>query len=237
MKIYTKNSTIFICAIGLLSSLFSSCTKTPVNYTIAPPIAGLSFIQASPDQPPMDLFIGGGKINLNPVSYGQSIGYLNIYAGNDSVTFNNDATTKTILSTNITFNQNTIYSMFLANTTSNPEVVVLKDTLNKPSAGNAGIRFVDLSPDAPAVDLVIKGGAVIVANKLYKGYSSFVPVPGNIFYTIEVHQAGTATVLATLTNVKIDSGYLYTMWFHGLAAGTTATDKLSLDMLNNAYFL
>lgn len=172
-----------------------------------------------------------------PVNYGQNSGYFSINAGSNAASFYNDATMKSILSDTISFNPNTTYSMFLANKPTKPEVFLLTDTISQPTAGNASIRFIDLSPDAPAVDLVIKGGAVLVSNRSYKGYSSFSPIPGNLFYTLEVHQAGTATVLATLSNVKLNSGFVYTIWFHGLAAGTTATDQLSVDIINNAYYL
>jgi len=236
-KKYSKSFLVFICTVGLLTLLLSACSKPPTNYNYAPPVAALAFIQASPDEPPVDFFLADSKVNQAPINYGQSFNYFSIMAGSDSIAFYNDATMKTILTDAINFTKNTTYSMFLANKSTKPEIVLLTDTLAQPTAGNAAIRFINLSPDAPAVDLVVKGGAVLVSNRSYKGYSSFAPVQGNMFYTLEVHQAGTAIVLATLANLKLNTGFLYTVWFHGLAAGTATTDQLSVDIFNNAFFL
>ena len=239
MNTYTKNSRCLsglICSAGLLTLLVSSCAKNTIDYNTTPPaITAVTFIQASPDEPLLSLFFGNTKIAV--IDYGQTAGRFQIGAGKYPITVYNDVTLKPILADTITFGQDTSYSLFFANKPSQPEFVLLTDPLSKPSTGNAGVRFVDLSPDAPAVDLVVNGGAVLSANQSYKGYSSFVPVTGGMLYTIEVHQAGTSNVLATLTKVELDAGYLYTIWFHGLAAGTTATDQLKVDIMTNAFYL
>ncbi len=241
MKNYKKNSKnllAFVCIAGSLTLLLSSCSKPSMNYVSATPIAALSIIQASPDEPLIDFFINNGKVNSSSFLYGQSSNYFSINAGKDPIAYYNETTNKVILADTIQFNQNTAYSLFLANKASQPEVVLLLDSLSKPTAGNAAVRFVNLSPDAPAADLVVQGGATVVSNKSYKKSSSFVPIPGNMSYKFEVHQAGTATVLATLPSVNLSTGFLYTIYFHGLAAGTAANaDQLSVDIINNAYFL
>jgi hypothetical protein len=239
MKIHKKKSKslyALIYAMGLLAFLLSSCAKTPSNLVITPPYAGVTFIQASPDQPPLNLFIGGSKINLTFISYGQTLNNFTITPGKFLVSFSSDVTAQTILADSVNFRQNVFYSMFLANTVTQPQLFLLTDTIAKPTSGNANIRFVNVSPDAPAVDLVVKGGSVLVSNRSFKGFSSFAPIPGNIVYTIEVHQAGTSTVLASLPNINLNNGFVYTFWFHGLAAATTPTDKLTLDVINNAFF-
>jgi hypothetical protein len=238
IKVYSKRILVSIFSAGLLSLLLTSCVKSSnnINTNTNTPIAAVAFTQASPDENPLNIIINGTRINQFAFNYGDSSPYITLNAGKSAIVFSDNATAKAILTDTVNLVPNTNYSLFLINSTSNPGAFLLTDTLTKPTAGNAAIRFINLSPDAPAVDLVIKGGAVVVANKSYKGYSSFAPIPGNTA-TLEVHQAGTATVLATLGKVNFAPGYLYTIWFHGLAAGTTATDKLSVDIINNAYFL
>ncbi|HEY4322344.1 MAG TPA: DUF4397 domain-containing protein [Mucilaginibacter sp.] len=238
MKTYKKNLKyvpVLICMAGLLAFL-SSCQKHQLDYVTTAPVTGVTFIQASSDEPPLDLFIGGGKVNKSFIHYGETINNFTISPGKNSVTFSSNVTGLTVLSDTINFVENAVYSMFLANKATQPEILLLTDTIGKPTSGNANIRFVNLSPDAPAVDLVVKGGAVLVSNKSFKGHSSFAPIPGNVIYTIEVHQAGTSTVLASLSNINLNNGFVYTFWFYGLATATTPTDKLTLDVINNAYF-
>ena len=240
MKIYTKQSGSFlacICAVGMLMLISSSCSKPSANTNISTPQAALSFIQACPDEASIDFFINNVKVSPTPITYGQSTGYFAIKSGKTALTIFNDATVKQILSDTVSLNANTIHTVFLTNTVSQPQLLILADSLVAPSGGNASVRFVDVSPDAPAVDLVVKGGATLVLNKSFKGSSTFVPISGNIFYNFEIHKAGTSTVLATLSNVKINAGFVYTIWFHGLANGTTAKgDELSADFMINASF-
>ena len=240
MKIYTTQSRSFlayICVVGLLALILPSCSKTALNTNISTPQAALNFVQACPDEAALDLLINNIKVGQTAITYGQYTGYFALNAGNNLVSFNNDATMTKILADTVSFNPNTIHTLFLTNTVSQPQVFALTDTLVAPSAGNASVRFVDVSPDAPAVDLVIKGGATLVSNRSFKGYSSFAALPANMFYNFEVHKAGTATVLAILSNVKINPGFVYTIWFHGLSAGTTANgDELSADFMINTSF-
>src|SRR6202008_3160728 len=109
-----------------------------------------------------------------------------------------------IFSDTATIKPDKVYSLFLANKTNQPELVLLNDTINQPPANMATVRFIDLSPDAPHVDLVLNNNAE-VTNKTYKGFSSFLPVTGNTTYNIQVKQTGTSTVLATLNNVTLNT--------------------------------
>ncbi len=240
MKIYTMQSKGFltcICAVGLLALILPSCSKPAVSTNISTPQAALNFVQACPDEAALDILINNTKVGQTAITYGQYTGYFALNAGSNIISFNNDANMQPILADSTSFDSNSIHTLFLTNTVSKPQVFALTDTLVAPTSGNASVRFVDVSPDAPAVDLVVKGGATLVSNRSFKGFSSFAPVPANMFYNFEVHKAGTTTVLATLNNVKVNPGFVYTVWFHGLANGTTANgDELSADFMINASF-
>ena len=225
-----------ISAAGLLCLLIGSCMKENTNTNYTPPTALLSFIQASPDEPPLDFFLNSNKVNNNSIYFGNNIDYVSAYAGTRTANFYTAGTANILFSGTISLNPNTAYSLFLANKTTSPEIVLLTDTINAPAAGNAGLRFINLSPDAPAVDLAIQGGAVLAANKPYKGYTSFMPVQGKTSYTFVVRQAGTTTVLATLPNVTLSDSFVYTIWFGGLVASTNNNDKLSVNIVSNAFF-
>jgi len=220
---------------GLLSLFLSSCLKDNSSY-VAPPTALVTFYQASPDEPQMNLDFNTNQVNQTPINYGDHIDYFNVYAGQRTVNFFNTGSLNPIYSTNVTIVANTAYSLFLANTAAHPEVVLLTDTLNRPASGSGSIRLVNLSPDAPAVDLAVQGGSVLVSNRVFKGYSSFLPIAAKSGYTLQVLQTGTNTVLATLPNITINNGFLYTLVFRGLATTLNNADKLTADLVTNAYF-
>jgi hypothetical protein len=226
--------TYCIVGIGFSTFLLSSCAKQQIQINTQTPTtyAAVNFVQASPDEPGLNLAFYNTQFNTSSIAYGTYSGYLAIYSGIDTVRISNASNAAVVLSKPINFSQSTPYTLFLANKATSPEFFVLQDTLNTPANGNASIRFVDVSPDAPAVDLVIKGGASLVTNRSYKGFSSFQPILANTIYTFEVHQAGTATVLASLSSLKIQAGVTYTLWFHGLAANTSTADQLALDFMD-----
>ena len=238
MKNYRTNSKRLSACIGmlcLLTLLLSSCLKDNNNY-VAPPVALVTFIQASPDEPPLNFFLNNNKVNFSPLNYGDALDYFRAYVGVRTANFNNAFTNSQILSDTIRLNQNTDYSLFLANKATKPEILLLVDSLSQPAAGKATVRFVNLSPDAPAVSLAITGSQVLATNIPYKGHTPFLPVAGNATYTFEVRQGTTATVLATLPNITLSNGFVYTIWFHGLAASTSAVDNLKADILTNAIY-
>ncbi len=222
-----------ICAVCVVSVMLSSCLKSHNDNTPTPPVSLLTVIQASPDQPPLDFYLNSDKVNSGSISYGNDIDYFRAYSGKRAAIFKLASGTNLILDS-ITLKQNFAYSLFLAGKASAPELVYLTDTLVTPAAGSAGVRFINLSPDAPAVDLAIKGGgAVWVGNKWFKGFSSFANVSGNK-YSLEVRKAGTTTVLASVDNVSILPGYIYTIWLHGLVASTGASNALTIGVITNA---
>ena len=225
-----------IGGIAMLCLLLSSCLKTS-NSDAAPPTALLTVIQASPDAPPMDFFLNGDRVNQAPLTFGTGIDYFSAIVGQRTANFFVDGSTAgPIVTAQITLQQNMAYSLFLDSLPAKPGILFLADTLIKPISGKAGVRFVDLSPDAPAIDLAIQGGATITTHKSFKGYTSFLPVTGQSNFTLQVLKSGTSTVLATLSNVSLTNGYLYTVMFEGLNASTNSSDKLNIIMITNAYF-
>ena len=241
MKIYKNTSGKWmarLCAVCLLSALLSSCLKNSNSY-YAPPVAFVSFIQASPNQPALDFYMNNNKVNLAPINYGDGLDYFRAYTGKRTLSFYSAGTMTQLFSDTATLNVNVAYSVFLTNTSAtsaNPAILLLTDSISKPASGKATIRFVNVSPDAPAVDLAVKDSAAFVSNKAFKGYSSFLPMQGGKTYTFNVLQHGTSTVLATLSNVPINTGLVYTIWFHGLASSSNTNDKPAVGIITNAYY-
>jgi hypothetical protein len=239
MKSFKNTPKKLLIAVGLLASmpvLFSSCLKENNNNYYNPPVAYLAFFQASPDEPPLNFFLNTDRVNINPLNFGDGIGYIRAYTGLRTINFANAYTNGQILSDTATLYQNQNYSLFLANTAANPQILLLKDTLNQPASGSANIRFINLSPDAGAVDLAVQGGPVLVANKSFKGHSSFISETANSNLTLQVNQAGTSTVLATLPNTIFNAGTDYTIWLYGLSNTTVTGEKLGISIVPNARF-
>ena len=217
---------LFLFAIGL-----TSCLKDN-NHYVTNPTALLMVIQASPDAPAESIFLNPNQVNQSAFNYGDHLGYFNAYTGGRLVQLFGYGSSTLIASDSIHLANNNAYSLFLANTYSKPDFVLLTDTIKQPADGKATIRFVNVSAGSGNVDLVANSTALIT-NEAYKGASVFTPVSGGSQYSFEVRTTGTTTVLASLS-VNIKNGGVYTIWYHGTTTGTSP--KLSADIIANAYY-
>lgn len=83
-----------------------------------------------------------------------------------------------------------------------------------PRAGYARVRVVHTSPDAPAVDVAVKGGPVLFQNLPFPRAGQYLVVPAGQ-YDLEVRVAGTGTVALELPGVVLESGKTYTVFAVG----------------------
>jgi len=224
-----------LAALTLLCVLLTSCIKSN-NPGPLPPTSLVTVIQASPDEPPVYFYLNGNQVNQSPLVFGQGLDYFSAYSGQRTAYFYNAETMAAVVSAGITLNTNGAYSLFLDNTTSKPGIFLLADTLVKPASGDASLRFIDLSPNAPAVNLVIQGGKTMDSNRSFQGYSSFLPINGNATYTFNIVNASTGAVLATSPASYLAAGSVYSIVLEGLATPTNSTDGLTTVLITNAIF-
>uniref|UniRef100_A0A7C4PKT5 DUF4397 domain-containing protein n=1 Tax=Anaerolinea thermolimosa TaxID=229919 RepID=A0A7C4PKT5_9CHLR len=98
------------------------------------------------------------------------------------------------------------------------EPLLLTDDNSAPPAGQAKVRFVHASPNAPAVDVAVTAGPVLFSNVPFRGVGSYVFVaPGGV--DLVVRRAGTDLVLLAVPGVLITAGVAYTIYAVGLVDG------------------
>lgn len=220
----------------LLAGLLSSCLKdNNNNYVELPPAALITVVNASPDSQPLDFFLDQNLANATPIRYGHILDYTRAYTGKRVAGFYVSGSQQKVIADTINLDANKYYSLFLSNSVNKPDVTLLNDTLSRPASGMATVRFINLSANAPAVDVDIQGGAVLATNKSYKTFTPFMPIEGDKTTTLEIKQAGTSTVLVSLSNITLQSGSIYNIWLHGVNGATDQT-KLALDIQRNAFY-
>ena len=96
---------------------------------------------------------------------------------------------------------------------------MLVDDLSAPAAGTAHVRFLHLSPDAPAVDITLTDGTVVFGNKSFRDYTEFTPLTAGS-YDLQVRLAGTTTVVLDLPGIALEAGTIYTVFAKGFVNGT-----------------
>lgn len=193
----------------MAATLFSSCSK---DEDLAQ--ANVLVIHASPDAPGVDLLVDDVKQNTSALTYPQNTGYLKVNAGSRNLKVNVAGTTTTVINANVTLEQDKSYSVFAIDSVKKISAVVVADDLSTPAAGKAHVRFIHLSPNAPAVDIAVDGGAVVFPNTSFKVGTAFTPLDAGT-YDLEVRVAGTQTVALDLDPLTLEAGKIYTVFAKG----------------------
>jgi hypothetical protein len=175
-------------------------------------------VHASPNAPAVDLLVDGAVAGTG-LAFPNNTPYLNLPAGIRNVKVNVSGTTTTVIDANLALANGVNYTVFACDSVSKIGTVVLSDDLTAPAAGKAHVRFVHLSPDAPAVDVAVQGGPVLFANTAFKAASPFTPVDAGS-YDLEVRPAGSSTVVLPLNGIALQAGKIYTVFARGFLGGS-----------------
>jgi len=213
-----KAISIFVSVI-LATSIFtlSSC-EDDVKVTYG----NVLVTHASPDAPGVDLLVDDVKVNTQPLTYPGNTGYLEAESGTRNIKVNVAGTTTTVINGDLDLEADEYYSVFAVDEVAEITALVLVDDLTMPAAGKAHVRFVHLSPDAPAVDIAVaSSGAVVFSDIAFKESTAFTPLDAGT-YNLDVRVAGTTTVALVLPPVTLTAGKIYTVFAKGFLAGTGA---------------
>lgn len=223
MRFFLKHKAIAAAlTFSMLSLGLVSCSKMDSNYEPIQ-VSGLNIIQAVPTTELLDVYVDNTRANGTEFEFGSKIGYLSAFSGNRAFNVTKRGTSTSLKSLQHTLKPQAGYSLFVANTLANIEFLMLEDNLEKPAAGKAKIRFVNLSPDAGTLALNVNGAATDLAiNKAFKEFSAFETVDATENATLNIKNASGATE-TSIAAVKLEDGKIYTVYAKGIKANTDDT--------------
>jgi len=214
----------------LLMVSISSCNKGSSNSLNT---ATLAVAAGSPDMVPVDLYLNKGLASSNLI-YGSYVSYLSLTEGAAIIGFDYTGTTTHLTGDTVTLEGGKAYTLFTTDLVAKHQFFLTTDTVIAPATGKASIRLVNVSPDAPAVDLVV-GGKVLISNKSYKQVSTFTALPTAVNDTLRIVQTGTNNVLGVVNALTVNSGVVYTIWLNGFVSGQGGY-TLHANLMRNAIF-
>jgi len=168
---------------------------------IATQAAYLRIIHASPDTGNVDVKVNNNLVReMTNVPYGNISQYAyNGYFGNFHVqVFPTGKSDPVLIDTTVTWNTLTEpWSLFVIDFSKNLNSILQQDGFGLIKDGRSALRFVQLSPDAPALDLLVNGNQTVFENVQYKDLTKYTELDPNS-YAFQVVQTGMTTPLATL---------------------------------------
>ncbi len=185
-----KNITSAVLILGLLC--WASCKKTVTQVIDVPAAADSAFLSitnASPAISSLLLYIGNTRISLpdSPLDYGSTtyssyitgtntlvpvthtIPYIRIPSGFQQINFTTPSSSHFLVSVSNYFAAGNYYSVFVTDSSSHGQLpyVLIQDFIRATDTSQAQIRFLNLSPDAPPMDIWAFPNAGVNGYKLF----------------------------------------------------------------------
>jgi hypothetical protein len=181
--------------------------------------ARVRVIHASPDAPTVDVLVND-SVAIEDLSFGSVTDYVPLGEGTYSIKVrpaNSDG--PDVISTSVNLEGGKDYTVAAVNPLASISAEVYEDQNFLNNKNSAKLRVFHLSPGAPAVDVALKGGAVLLGNLSYKEVSEYLTLnPGT--YDLEVRVAGTNTVDLDIPGVTVDKNKVYQVYAVGVVGGS-----------------
>jgi len=184
-------------------------------------------MHAVPDAPNVDIYADDNMIVKN-LAYGEYTDYLSLPEGTYRISLYVTGTTNNpVIANMLTVNKDVELTVAAVGTLSEIAFLAIMDADVPAVMGNAMIRFIHLSPNAPAVDITLPNGTVIFSNVSFKQITPYINVaPMN--YTLQVRVAGTSDVVLTVPDVDLEGDEFYSIYAIGLVGKEPALEALLL---------
>jgi hypothetical protein len=217
-----------------IANLFSACSKEGTSGSQAQ----MKFINASVNAPTLVLEADGLTLATDVV-FPSASNYFFINAGKPNFRIKaKDGVLPELIIANGTYTltENTNYTLLMTDSLSKVKVSLITDTITSADTGKAKIRFFHLAGDIAATDFFV-GTTKLSSSRSFndQGTNTTVTVfqqvtAANI--TIQAKNSANGNLIASLPNVNLQSGKVYTCILEGAVTGTTGTaQQLGLTLL------
>jgi hypothetical protein len=164
-------------------------------------------VHASPDAPNVDILIDDAVV-LTDLPFTGASGYLEVVGGERNFKINATGTASTVIDETTDLDRGQDYTLLAVNFLTSIEPLLTVDDNSAPTPGNARLRVIHASPDAPNVDVLVDD-MVVLTNVPFKAISDYLDVSAGA-RNIKVNATGTSTTVIDVTPTLVD-GKVYTV--------------------------
>jgi hypothetical protein len=215
---------LLLLAVGAMACL--ALVSAAPSHAQAAPLAQMRIIQTSFDTPAVDVYLGGRKMISNLGFKGVSR-FLAVPAGSQSVLVTVAGRSDRVLQANVDLQSGKTYSVVALGRRADLTAKVLEDDLTALGPGKARLRVVHTSPDAPAVDVAVKGGSVLFPNLGLGDVSKYLTLDAATV-DVELRPAGTTVVALSVPNLRLEAGKVYSAYGVGSLKGAPPLSVLAV---------
>jgi hypothetical protein len=170
--------------------------------------ARLRAVHASPDALNVDILVDNATV-ASDVAFKGVLDYTDVLAGDRNLKVNlNNGTPTSVIDETVPLAGGTDYTVLAVNFATSIEPLLLDDNTTTPTPGNAKVRVVHASPNAPNVDVLVDD-TIVLTNVAFKEFSDYLEVPAGA-RNFKVNATGTTLTVIDVTPTLID-GNIYTV--------------------------
>jgi len=176
-------------------------------------------LHASPNAPAVDIYANDDLIVEN-LSFKEISPYLSVPPATYNIRVYPAGTKNDpVIDTDVYIPPNSVFNVAAIGTLPNISLYPIPEPSIVQESGNACVRFVHLSPDAPAVDIQLGDGTIAFNDVSYKGISNYICLPPDT-YTFKVVPTGSNDIVLTVPDVALSGNIYYTIYALGLIGET-----------------
>jgi len=190
------------------------------------PPAQVRVMHAAPETDKVDVYVNSTRV-LQDFPYKSVSNYLSLPQGKYQVdVYPAGNQVSTIVSRKIEVKNGKMYTIAAIGTGKNIKLQAYEDQSAVPF-GEATLRVIHLSPDAPSVDIGVKNGDVAFPELSYRKATNYLGVtPMNL--ELEVRKPGTKDVIFSLPSIQLQPNTAYTIYLVGLVEKEPSLEALML---------
>lgn len=205
------------------------------SLNLEPAMSELRVAHLSPDAPNVDVYVDGAIV-LTDVPYTTVSGYLAVPAKSQSVeVFVTGTNMNPVISATLTWLPGEAYTVAATGLVGQNDlspIALIDDRTGNPN-GDAHVRFVHTSPDAPNVNIrVANGGPILFSDIQFRGIADYIGV-GAATYDLEVTLASNDQVVLTVPSVALNTSTNYTIFAIGLAGDASLAALPVVDSVSD----
>lgn len=188
-------------------------------------------LHASPDAPPVDIYVNDQKVITN-LAFINFTEYLSLKPNTYNIKiYPTEKKSKPVLEQNLNIPPRSSITIAAIGKLKNLNLLEIPDEKNT-SPDTAQVRFIHLSPNAPAVDVRLADGTTLFSDKKFKDISKYIPVTPKT-YTLKVYPTKKSQKVLEIKNLVL-SNFAYTIYAIGLVGKEPPLQ--SLTSIDGSYY-
>lgn len=187
--------------------------------------SNIRVLHAVPNAPAVDVYANDNIIIKN-LPYKELSSYIPVPTGNYNIkVYPTGTKTNPVIDESVYIPEKSFYTIAAIGELPDISLYPVQEPTSANKSGLSCVRFIHLSPNAPAVDIKLPDDSIVFSNMPYKGIANYTCVPSGT-YTFRVTPTGTNDVVLTVPNVKLNPNTFYTIYAVGLVGETPKLDAL-----------